>query len=187
MASLLAPATASAFTDQDVAKGRALFERCAGCHYVETYPAPANAAMRRMMTGSDAQHRLQLAANRQAAMENRIDGTRDLKTAYDLSIFIKANMPATQPGSLTEEESFALVSFILQANGAKTDDRPATRESLQKISLIRLFNGPRIWPWALGISAVVAFVGGRGWRARTRAADREAVLAWLREHRGMSC
>ncbi len=49
---------------------------------------------------------------------------RDFRTAEDLFDFASAAMPADQPASLYAREYWAVLSFVLAANGAPADGQP---------------------------------------------------------------
>jgi cytochrome c len=54
--------------------------------------------------------------------------TAQFKTVADVAVFVKASMPPAAPGSLTEEQYWAILAFDLKANGidlgGKTLDGP---------------------------------------------------------------
>ncbi len=57
---------------------------------------------------------------------------KDVGQVYD---FARKNMPGEKPGSLKSSEYLAIVSFALQANGVKPDDKPLTPASGKEIKL----------------------------------------------------
>lgn len=59
----------------------------------------------------------------------------DMKTAGQVYVFAKKNMPANAPGSLTDAEYLDIVAFALQANNVKPDGKPLTPDSAKKIKL----------------------------------------------------
>lgn len=57
-------------------------------------------------------------------------------TARDVFDFVKANMPAKSPGSLSQEQYLAIVAFDLMANGVDlTGKPPFTPDSLTAVVL----------------------------------------------------
>jgi hypothetical protein len=159
------------FTEADVARGRDLFPRCALCHVVNDFPRPSSVVMTRGMTGKEAQQRLQMAAQVQAASENRMDGSRDFRTASDLADYIRYRMPQNQPGTLSEQETFALVAFVLQSNGVAANGQAATRDSLKQLFLPDEFGGGNNWKWALVGAACLLGILLYRWRLRKRERD----------------
>ncbi len=58
-----------------------------------------------------------------------------MKTAGQAYEFAKKKMPANKPGSLKDNEYLEIISFALQANNVKPDDKPLTPASAEKIKL----------------------------------------------------
>lgn len=58
-----------------------------------------------------------------------------MKTAGQAYTFAKKNMPANAPGSLKDSEYLDIISFALQANNVKPDEKPLTPDSAKKIKL----------------------------------------------------
>ena len=57
-------------------------------------------------------------------------------TARDVFDFVKANMPAKSPGSLSQDQYLAIIAFDLMANGVDLTGKPAfTAESLATVAL----------------------------------------------------
>lgn len=57
------------------------------------------------------------------------------KTAKDVNDFIKKNMPAKKPGSLSDDESLAVTAFILSENKAPGLDKKLDGESAAAINI----------------------------------------------------
>jgi cytochrome c len=56
------------------------------------------------------------------------------KTALDVFLWVKQNMPAGDPGSLTDDEYVAILAFDLKANGVELDEALGA-ESAAKLEL----------------------------------------------------
>lgn len=92
-------------TDQ-VAWGQQLYAKhCANCHGDQGQ----GSAKAPPVVGKDA-----LPLNPPATAKHR---TTQFHTGADVFAFVKANMPARSPGSLTDEQYAAILAFDLKANG----------------------------------------------------------------------
>ncbi len=56
-------------------------------------------------------------------------------TAADLESWIRANMPANDPGTLTREESLAVTEWILRRNDLYRDAKPLDKSSAAGVRL----------------------------------------------------
>lgn len=116
-----APASAAAPSgptakDQAVAGGQLYGELCASCHGGSGEgkgKAPA-------VVGKTA-----LPLDPPAGAQFRKE---KFKTAGDVYAFVKAKMPPKNPGSLTDEQTAAILAFDLQANGVDLSGKPALDE-----------------------------------------------------------
>ncbi len=59
----------------------------------------------------------------------------NMKNAGNAYTFVKAHMPLSAPGTLSEKEALDVIAFDLEANGIKADNQPLTPESAQKVML----------------------------------------------------
>lgn len=112
--------------DAQVSAGRDLFMRhCAHCHggNGEGGDAPRLVDLSR---GA-----LPLEPPATAALR-----TGDFRTAADVADFASTNMPIDAPGSLTSDEYYALVAFLLDENGI-TSDTPLDAGSAALIDIPR--------------------------------------------------
>ena len=104
------PSTPAAGGDQ-VAMGQALFaQKCAGCHGDSGQGGKAPP-----LVGAAA-----LPLDPPATAKKR---SVQFHTAADVFTWVKANMPANAPGSLTDEEYAAILAFDLKANGVNLADK----------------------------------------------------------------
>ncbi len=106
-------ASAATFSDAQADAGRNTFRAtCTECHYSSEF--------------SDSQFKFKWSR----------------RNAGNLYQFISTTMPETAPGSLTDEESVALVSYILRMNGFApgASELPADRAVLDGISLSSIRN-----------------------------------------------
>ncbi len=102
------PSGAATFTEAQADGGRDIFRaRCTECHYSSEF--------------SDSQFKFKWSR----------------RTAGNLYELIQTSMPETDPGSLSPEETVALVSYILQMNGFEPGDTELApnRAVLDAISL----------------------------------------------------
>jgi cytochrome c len=99
------PAEAPAPPDQ-VTVGEQLFAgQCAGCHGEN---------------GEGTEGRPALVGEKALPVDPPAEATArksQLRTAQDLFDFVKSDMPPMAPGSLSDEEYWAIVAFQLKANG----------------------------------------------------------------------
>lgn len=105
-------ATPATFADQ-VALGQKLYgEHCASCHgdQGEGNGAPA-------VVGLD---KGALPLDPPASAKYR---KSQFKTVADIADFVVKNMPAKTPGSLTEQQYWAILAFDLKANGIDLDKK----------------------------------------------------------------
>lgn len=107
------PATPATFADQ-VALGQTLYgQHCASCHGDSgqgTDKAPR-------VVGLD-QGALPL-----KAPDSRKVRKEDFVTVGDVAKFVVMNMPADDPGSLSQEQYLAILAFDLKANGVTLDQK----------------------------------------------------------------
>ena len=109
------PAKTAPFTAEQATSGRATYQSiCAGCHLPD-------------LKGSNEATPL--------AGRNFINAWRDRTTA-DLFTKIQTSMPASNPGSLSEQESVTLVAYILQVNGAVAGTQELTPTTAVSIGSI---------------------------------------------------
>jgi len=98
-------------SDDQVALGQKLYaQKCADCHGASgagTKDAPP-------VVGTNA-----LPASPRAGQKRNMSFT----TAQDVAAFIKKAMPADSPGTLTDEEVYAILAFDLHANGVALDKK----------------------------------------------------------------
>jgi cytochrome c len=101
-------AAAPRSSEDQVALGQRLYgQKCAECHGAKgegTINAPAV-----------------VGANALPASGSKRNMT--FTTAQDVAAFIKKAMPANSPGTLTDEEVYALLAFDLHANGVALDNK----------------------------------------------------------------
>ena len=103
-----APATA----DEQVALGQKLYgQKCASCHGSGGQGDANDPAV----VGKDA-----LPLDPPAKAKYR---KTKFQTAQDIAAFVKTSMPADSPGTLTDEEAYAILAFDLHANGVKLDKK----------------------------------------------------------------
>ena len=106
------PNAAAPHPTEQVAWGEQLFgQHCAKCHGDQgrgTSKAPP-------LVGTDA-----LPLNPPPTAKHR---TTQFHTAADVFAFVEANMPADEPGSLTDDEYAAILAFDLKANGVDLDGK----------------------------------------------------------------
>jgi len=96
-----------AVADQQVSFGQDLFMRhCAHCHggSGEGGDAPRLVGLERGALPLE-------------PPEGAVLRTGEFRTAADIAAFVEANMPLEAPGSLSPDEYYALVAFLLDANG----------------------------------------------------------------------
>ncbi len=100
-----APSTAASTTGDQTAVGAKLYaENCASCHGnggEGNAKAPAVVGRGALPLDPPAGHKR----------------TAKFHTAADIFQFVKANMPPDKPGSLTDEQYAAILTFDLKANG----------------------------------------------------------------------
>ena len=58
-----------------------------------------------------------------------------MKTVGQVYDFAKQTMPGNNPGSLKDNEYLDIISFALQANNIKPDNKPLTPASAKEIKL----------------------------------------------------
>ena len=59
----------------------------------------------------------------------------DFKTALDVALFVKKAMPGDDPGSLTDDQYFAILAFDLKANGVDVTGKRIDASSSGAIKL----------------------------------------------------
>ena len=108
------------------ARGGTLYaDRCATCHGDGGEGTPGGAPA---VVGKDA-----LPLDAPASAKYR---KATFHTARDVYDFVKANMPAKAPGTLSQDQYLAIVAFDLMANGVDLAGKPAfTPESLSAVVL----------------------------------------------------
>ncbi len=159
--------SASAFTNEEVARGREVFAKCASCHLVEGYPSPpVMAPQPREMFGRDGRRRLVAVAN----MPGRAG------TVGDITDYILARMPQNAPGTLTEREAFDVTVFLLSSNGVVADGQPTTHDTLDatKASTVLPVPSSTKAMWAGGAAAIAAVAIAFWLRRRRRLQQRRA-------------
>lgn len=57
------------------------------------------------------------------------------QNAAALFNYVSQNMPLNNPGSLSREQYWNVVAFLLQRNGIEPDEQPLNEETAQKVSL----------------------------------------------------
>jgi cytochrome c len=117
-----APATSNEAAEA-AERGAALYgEKCATCHG----DAGQGAAKAPPVVGKDA-----------LPLEPRSGSKRGVqfKTALDVARYVKAKMPADDPGSLSDEDARAIVAFDLKANGVDLAGKDLSDATLAAIAL----------------------------------------------------
>jgi alcohol dehydrogenase (cytochrome c) len=123
------PTTPAPFTAEQASAGRATYQAiCAGCHLPD-------------LKGSNEATPL--------AGRNFVNAWRDRTTA-DLFNRIHATMPATTPGSLSEQEAINVVAYILQVNGAIASTQVLTPATAVPIGAVATGVAPAAQPQAAG-------------------------------------
>ncbi len=121
-----AEAVPQTFAEQ-VTLGQKLYgEKCAGCHgdSGEGKTAPK-------VVGLD-QGALPLAPPPEAKYRKT-----EFKTVADVATFVVKSMPPKAPGSLTEEEYYAILAFDLKANGIDLGDKKLDDALAQTLEIPR--------------------------------------------------
>ncbi len=116
-------AAAFAFTTEQANQGKEIYvKNCAVCHGASGQGGPVP------------QQFGNLAGKKAPALVGKgaLPGMKDAGQVYQTA---KKLMPADKPGSLKDQDYLDVVSFALQANGIKADNKPLTPESAKKIKL----------------------------------------------------
>lgn len=100
------------FAEQVELGGMLFGEHCAGCHGDAGQGDAAVPALVGLEQGA-----LPLEPRPYAVRTTRFE------TVADVASFVVANMPADAPGSLSEQEYWALLAFDLSANGLELDQK----------------------------------------------------------------
>jgi mono/diheme cytochrome c family protein len=102
------------------ATGAKLFaSRCSGCHGPSGQGGPGGPAL----VGK-------------AALPVESAGRKvPLKNADDLFKFTKSTMPPNKAGSLTDEQYYAVVAFVLKSNGVAVDDKQVDAASAPSLPI----------------------------------------------------
>jgi S-disulfanyl-L-cysteine oxidoreductase SoxD len=116
-------ATASAYTTEQAAKGKELYvKHCAVCHGAGG-------------EGGTVPQQFGKNAGKMAPRLVGPGGLPGMKTVGQVYDTAKKLMPLDKPGSLKSNEYLDIISFALQANDIKPDDKPLTPASAKKIKL----------------------------------------------------
>ncbi len=117
-------ATVSAYTADQASKGKDLYVKyCAACHGAGGEGGTVPEQFGKKLAGMKVPR---------LVGPGFLPGMKDIGQVYD---FAKKNMPGNKPGSLKSDEYLAIISFALQANGVKPDDKPLTPDSAKEIKL----------------------------------------------------
>jgi len=117
--------TAADAKSQAAAGGKLYADHCASCHGDSGEGIPGGAPA---VVGKDA-----LPLDPPASAKYRKATFHTVRDVYD---FVKANMPAKAPGSLSQDQYLAIVAFDLMANGVDlTGKPPFTPDSLSAVVL----------------------------------------------------
>jgi len=117
--------TAADARSQATAGATLYAEHCASCHGDQGEGIPGGAPS---LAGKDA-----LPLDPPASAKYR---KATFHTARDVYDFVKANMPAKAPGSLSQDQYLAIVAFGLSANGVDLAEKPPfTPDSLSSVVL----------------------------------------------------
>jgi mono/diheme cytochrome c family protein len=117
--------TAADAKSQATAGGTLYADQCASCHGAHGEGIPGGAPS---VVGKDA-----LPLDPPASAKYR---KATFHTARDVYDFVKANMPAKAPGSLSEGQYLAIIAFDLSANGVDLAGKPPfTPDSLASVVL----------------------------------------------------
>lgn len=109
-------------------KGAALYtQHCAKCHGVLGEGTKKGPRVVDMDKGA-------LSLNPPANAEKR---TMQFKTVGDVARFVTRNMPADEPGKLSEEDYFRILAFALKANGVKLGDEHLDMSRAQTLQIPR--------------------------------------------------
>ncbi|GEM_PF-1114297 len=130
---LSALASARAFTAEQVSKGREIFRlQCARCH------GPSGEGIRDIYRGMTAPPLIGPTAFPVDPRAYQKMRHFQFHTVQDIYEFASAVMPADQPASLTAEDYWDVISYLLNANGMAVNGQPLDQESAMRMSLAKL-------------------------------------------------
>ncbi len=117
-------ASGFAYTTDQASQGKELFAKyCAACHGTNGEGGKVPAQFEKQLAGKQAPR---------LVGPGFVPGMKTVGQVYD---FASKNMPANNPGSLKSSDYLDIISFALQANGIKPDDKPLTPESAKEIKI----------------------------------------------------
>jgi mono/diheme cytochrome c family protein len=130
---LSALASARAFTSEQVDKGRETFRlQCARCH------GPSGEGIRDIYRGMTAPPLIGSTAFPVDPRPYQKMRHFQFHSVQDIYEFASAVMPADQPASLTADDYWNVISYLLNANGMAANGQPLDQQSAARMSLTRL-------------------------------------------------
>ncbi len=130
---LIGYAPARAFTAEQVEKGRDLFRlNCARCH------GPDGQGIRDIYRGMTAPALISPGAFPLDPRPYQRMRHFQFRTARDVYEFSSAVMPADQPASLSAEDYWDVIAYLLNANGMHVNGQMLTENAAEDISLAQL-------------------------------------------------